>query len=68
MKACADPKSRPGFLTDKTLEPAIKYIVRKFPQMDIKVHIYCKNTVYSMLIISGKEWFYSGLWCLNCAC
>ncbi|XP_031558221.1 nck-associated protein 1 homolog isoform X1 [Actinia tenebrosa] len=35
-KACSDPKSRPGFLTDKTLEPAIKYIVRKFPQMDTK--------------------------------
>ncbi|EDO45022.1 predicted protein [Nematostella vectensis] len=35
-KACSDPKSRPGFLMDKALEPSIKYIVRKFPQMDTK--------------------------------
>ncbi|CAG0916090.1 unnamed protein product [Notodromas monacha] len=35
-KACADPKSRPSFLALKTLEPAIKYIGKKFPNIDVK--------------------------------
>lgn len=37
LQACSDPKSRPGFMTDKALESAIKYIVRKFPLTDAKV-------------------------------
>ena len=35
-KACADAKSKPAFLSDKTLESAIKHVVRKFPVMDSK--------------------------------
>lgn len=35
-KACGDPRSKPSFLTDKNLESAIKFIVRKFPQVDIR--------------------------------
>lgn len=35
-KACGDAKSKPGFLSDKTLESSIKIIVRKFPNIDIK--------------------------------
>lgn len=35
-KACADPKSRPQFLNDKTLETAITQIVKRFPVIDIK--------------------------------
>lgn len=35
-KACSDSKSRPGFLTDKALDPAIKAIVKKFPATDTK--------------------------------
>ncbi|XP_025425507.1 membrane-associated protein Hem [Sipha flava] len=35
-KACGDAKSKPAFLSDKTLESAIKYIVRRFPNVDIK--------------------------------
>nr|CAD7393237.1 unnamed protein product [Timema cristinae] len=35
-KACGDAKSKPGFLSDKTLESSIKYIVRRFPNIDIK--------------------------------
>ena len=38
FKACSDSKSRPGFLTDKALDPAIKAIVKKFPVTDTKVH------------------------------
>uniref|UniRef100_A0A7M5XEU7 Nck-associated protein 1-like n=1 Tax=Clytia hemisphaerica TaxID=252671 RepID=A0A7M5XEU7_9CNID len=33
-KACQDPKSRPSFLNDKSLEQALKIIVRKFPVME----------------------------------
>lgn len=35
-KACGDAKSKPGFLSDKTLESSIKTIVKKFPNIDIK--------------------------------
>uniref|UniRef100_A0A0V0G7U7 Putative membrane-associated hematopoietic protein n=1 Tax=Triatoma dimidiata TaxID=72491 RepID=A0A0V0G7U7_TRIDM len=35
-KACGDAKSKPGFLSDKSLESSIKYIVRRFPYIDIK--------------------------------
>uniref|UniRef100_A0A1I8ADZ0 Nck-associated protein 1 n=1 Tax=Steinernema glaseri TaxID=37863 RepID=A0A1I8ADZ0_9BILA len=35
-KACADPKSKPAFLTDKSLDGAIKNIVKKFPVVDTK--------------------------------
>jgi NCK-associated protein 1 len=35
-KACGDAKSKPAFLSDKTLESSIKYIVRRFPNIDIK--------------------------------
>lgn len=35
-KACGDAKSKPGFLSDKTLESSIKFIVRRFPNIDIK--------------------------------
>lgn len=36
-KACGDPKSKPSFLSDKTLESAIKHVVRKFPVTETKV-------------------------------
>jgi hypothetical protein len=36
FQACGDAKSKPGFLSDKTLESSIKYIVRRFPSIDIK--------------------------------
>ncbi|XKL65966.1 hypothetical protein PGB90_009386 [Kerria lacca] len=35
-KACGDAKSKPTFLSDKSLESSIKYIVRKFPVIDVK--------------------------------
>lgn len=33
-KACSDPKSRPAFLSDKSLESALKVIVKRFPSME----------------------------------
>ncbi|CAJ0942504.1 unnamed protein product, partial [Mesorhabditis belari] len=35
-KACAEPKSKPTFLGDKTMESAIKHIVKKFPVIDLR--------------------------------
>ncbi|XP_036415792.1 nck-associated protein 1-like isoform X1 [Colossoma macropomum] len=35
-KACADPKRRPSFLTEKSMESAVKYINRKFPNIDFR--------------------------------
>ncbi|KAM4587109.1 nck-associated protein 1-like [Odontesthes bonariensis] len=38
-KLCADPKLRPSFLTNKAMEPAIKYINKKFPNIDFRGNI-----------------------------
>ncbi|KAM9814098.1 nck-associated protein 1-like [Neosynchiropus ocellatus] len=35
-KTCADAKLRPSVLTEKTMEPAIKHINKKFPNIDFK--------------------------------
>ncbi|KAK6747576.1 hypothetical protein RB195_000646 [Necator americanus] len=37
-KACADPKSKPAFLSDKHMENAIKHVARKFPVVDARVN------------------------------
>uniref|UniRef100_I3JCF1 NCK associated protein 1 like n=1 Tax=Oreochromis niloticus TaxID=8128 RepID=I3JCF1_ORENI len=36
---CGDPKLRPSFLTDKAMESAIKYINKKFPNIDYRGNI-----------------------------
>ena len=38
IKACSDTKSKPAFLSDKSLESAIKHVVRKFPSTDGKAN------------------------------
>ncbi|XP_070700831.1 nck-associated protein 1-like [Pempheris klunzingeri] len=38
-KICADPKTRPPLLTDKAMEPAVKYINKKFPNIDFRGNI-----------------------------
>ncbi|TMS19351.1 Nck-associated protein 1-like [Larimichthys crocea] len=35
-KTCADPKTRPSLLTEKSMEPAVKYINKKFPNIDFR--------------------------------
>uniref|UniRef100_A0A672IVZ5 NCK associated protein 1 like n=1 Tax=Salarias fasciatus TaxID=181472 RepID=A0A672IVZ5_SALFA len=44
-KSCADPKLRPAILTDKTKEPAIKYINKKFPNIDFRGNIVSQNLI-----------------------
>uniref|UniRef100_A0A4W6EE67 NCK associated protein 1 like n=1 Tax=Lates calcarifer TaxID=8187 RepID=A0A4W6EE67_LATCA len=38
-KTCADPKQRPSILTDKGMESAVKYINKKFPNIDFRGNI-----------------------------
>ncbi|XP_029287413.1 LOW QUALITY PROTEIN: nck-associated protein 1-like [Cottoperca gobio] len=38
-KTCADAKTRPTLLTDKSMETAIKYINKKFPNIDFRGNI-----------------------------
>uniref|UniRef100_A0A7N6AFP5 NCK associated protein 1 like n=1 Tax=Anabas testudineus TaxID=64144 RepID=A0A7N6AFP5_ANATE len=38
-KTCADPKLRPTVLTEKAMESAIKYINKKFPNIDFRGNI-----------------------------
>ncbi|XP_028262239.1 nck-associated protein 1-like [Parambassis ranga] len=38
-KTCADPKLRPSIMTDKSMESAIKYINKKFPNIDTRGNI-----------------------------
>ncbi|XP_047438641.1 nck-associated protein 1-like [Mugil cephalus] len=38
-KTCADPKLRPSVLTEKAMESAIKYINKKFPNIDFRGNI-----------------------------
>ncbi|CDQ91256.1 unnamed protein product [Oncorhynchus mykiss] len=35
-KTCLDPKLRPQYLTDKTMEASVKYINKKFPNIDFR--------------------------------
>ncbi|XP_077428322.1 nck-associated protein 1-like isoform X1 [Vanacampus margaritifer] len=48
-KICADVKLRPHILTDKTMEPAIKYINKKFPNIDFR------GTVQSLTSIQRQK-------------
>ena len=36
VQACADPKSTPPFLSERTLEGEVKQIVKKFPAIDAR--------------------------------
>ncbi|XP_009889908.1 PREDICTED: nck-associated protein 1-like, partial [Charadrius vociferus] len=35
-KTCSDPKTRPPFLSDKAMEPSVKFINKKFPHLDVR--------------------------------
>ncbi|XP_066472263.1 nck-associated protein 1-like [Tiliqua scincoides] len=35
-KTCSDPRAKPAFFTEKTMESSIKYINKKFPTLDIR--------------------------------
>uniref|UniRef100_A0A2K6SS61 NCK associated protein 1 like n=1 Tax=Saimiri boliviensis boliviensis TaxID=39432 RepID=A0A2K6SS61_SAIBB len=35
-KTCSDPKSKPPFLLEKSMESSVKYINKKFPNIDVR--------------------------------
>ncbi|XP_037527990.1 membrane-associated protein Hem isoform X1 [Rhipicephalus sanguineus] len=47
-KACGDAKSKPSFLSDKNLESAIKHVVRRFPNIDIRGNSAQLSTVFNI--------------------
>ncbi|KAL1110560.1 hypothetical protein AAG570_008088 [Ranatra chinensis] len=57
-KACGDAKSKPGFLSDKSLESSIKYIVRRFPNIDIK-GLQAISQIRSEIIKSLSLYYYT---------
>lgn len=57
-KACADTKSKPGFLSDKTLESSIKVIVKKFPSIDVK-NLQSLATLRNEIIKSLSLYYYT---------
>lgn len=61
LQACSDPKSRPGFMTDKALESAIKYIVRKFPLTDAKVSGLWHSNLSCIYCLYVADFWLSGL-------
>lgn len=36
LQSCSDPKTRPSFLCDKAMEPSVKFINKKFPNLDVR--------------------------------
>lgn len=61
FQACGDAKSKPAFLSDKSLESCIKHIIRKFPNIDSKsvsmvlFGIYF-NQVYRISLPYSRDW------------
>ena len=50
LQTCADPKTRPSFLADKSMEPAIKYINKKFPSIDFRGNIVSMTTTFEQAL------------------
>lgn len=58
-KACSDPKSRPAFLNDKSLESAVKIIVKKFPAMENSKAPHMQNVMQRHLdVVKGLSNYY----------
>lgn len=36
VQTCSDPKSKPPFLLEKSMESSLKYINKKFPNIDVR--------------------------------
>ncbi|XP_065648480.1 nck-associated protein 1 homolog isoform X3 [Hydra vulgaris] len=60
-KACSDPKSRPAFLNDKNLEPALKVIVKKFPSIENSkaVHMQPVMQIHVNIIKGLSNYYYT---------
>ncbi|KAJ7380999.1 Nck-associated protein 1 [Desmophyllum pertusum] len=60
IKSCSDSKSKPGFLTDKALDPVIKTIVKKFPVTDSKsVQLQSVHSIQNEVIKGLSNYYYT---------
>ncbi|KAG7281771.1 hypothetical protein CRUP_037052, partial [Coryphaenoides rupestris] len=63
-KMCSDPKQRPSLLTDKVMEPAVKYINKKFPNIDFRgnnQHLTCIQRQKSEVMATASTYYDSFL-------
>ncbi|CAJ0558036.1 unnamed protein product, partial [Mesorhabditis spiculigera] len=61
-KACAEPKSKPAFLADKSVESALKHIVKKFPVTDARTNPGAYSNVAGLkdqIIASLSHYYYT---------
>ncbi|KAG1685800.1 Membrane-associated protein Hem [Nymphon striatum] len=61
-KACGDAKSKPVFLSDKSLESAIKHVVRRFPNIDAKgssVQLQAVSAIRSEIMKALSLYYYT---------
>ncbi|XP_066527293.1 nck-associated protein 1-like [Hoplias malabaricus] len=59
-KTCADPARRPSLLTEKSMEAAVKYINRKFPNIDFRGGSQQLSSVQKQksMVLEGLSSFY----------
>ncbi|KAK7915561.1 hypothetical protein WMY93_011322 [Mugilogobius chulae] len=59
-KTCADPKLRPSILSDKVMESAIKYINKKFPNIDFRGSVQSLTSIQRQKseVLSATSIFY----------
>ncbi|CAL8402931.1 unnamed protein product, partial [Arctogadus glacialis] len=63
-KICSDPKLRPSLLTDKIMDPAVKYINKKFPNVDFRgnnQHLTCIQRQKAEVIAAASSYYDSFL-------
>lgn len=61
VQTCSDPKSKPPFLLEKSMESSLKYINKKFPNIDVRnstVRIWSLFSPFSeiTLCLDGRGW------------
>uniref|UniRef100_A0A8C9VK67 NCK associated protein 1 like n=1 Tax=Scleropages formosus TaxID=113540 RepID=A0A8C9VK67_SCLFO len=59
---CSDPQLKPSFLTEKAMEPAVKYINKKFPNIDLRGNIQNLSGVQkqkSEILVALTSYYYS---------
>uniref|UniRef100_A0A8C9TUW6 NCK associated protein 1 like n=1 Tax=Scleropages formosus TaxID=113540 RepID=A0A8C9TUW6_SCLFO len=61
-QVCSDPQLKPSFLTEKAMEPAVKYINKKFPNIDLRGNIQNLSGVQkqkSEILVALTSYYYS---------
>lgn len=61
VQTCSDPKSKPPFLLEKSMESSLKYINKKFPNIDVRNSTVRMQSLFSpfsdiTLCLDGRRW------------